>query len=94
LLLLGDPDWIRTNDPQLRRLLLYPTELRDLNLAAKIEIYHSAARKNDFIRSNSLVLHENTPRMNSNHLPINDLKKYVGKICSQPFFGTFAAAPG
>jgi hypothetical protein len=41
-----------------------------------------------------LVLHENTPRMNSNHLPINDLKKYVGKICSQPFFGTFAAAPG
>ena len=22
-----DPDWIRTNDPQLRRLLLYPTEL-------------------------------------------------------------------
>ena len=25
----SDPDWIRTNDPQLRRLLLYPTELRD-----------------------------------------------------------------
>ncbi len=24
----GDPGWIRTNDPQLRRLLLYPTELR------------------------------------------------------------------
>jgi hypothetical protein len=23
----GDPDWIRTNDPQLRRLMLYPTEL-------------------------------------------------------------------
>ena len=23
-------DWIRTNDPQLRRLLLYPTELRKL----------------------------------------------------------------
>ena len=26
----GDPDWIRTNDPQLRRLMLYPTELPDL----------------------------------------------------------------
>ncbi len=24
-----DPDWIRTNGPQLRRLLLYPAELRD-----------------------------------------------------------------
>ncbi len=24
-----DPDWTRTNDRQLRRLLLYPTELRD-----------------------------------------------------------------
>ena len=28
-LLESDPDWIRTNDPQLRRLLLYPTELPD-----------------------------------------------------------------
>jgi hypothetical protein len=26
----SDPDWIRTNDPQLRRLLLYPTELPNL----------------------------------------------------------------
>ena len=25
----SDPDWIRTNDPQLRRLMLYPTELPD-----------------------------------------------------------------
>jgi hypothetical protein len=24
----GAPWWIRTTDPQLRRLLLYPTELR------------------------------------------------------------------
>lgn len=24
-----DPDWIRTNDRQLRRLMLYPTELPD-----------------------------------------------------------------
>ena len=23
----SDPDWIRTNDPQLRRLVLYPAEL-------------------------------------------------------------------
>ena len=26
----SDPDWIRTNDPQLRRLMLYPAELQDL----------------------------------------------------------------
>jgi hypothetical protein len=26
----SDPDWIRTNDLQLRRLPLYPTELPDL----------------------------------------------------------------
>jgi hypothetical protein len=25
----SDPDWTRTNDPQLRRLMLYPTELPD-----------------------------------------------------------------
>ncbi len=28
----GAPWWIRTTDPQLRRLLLYPTELRALML--------------------------------------------------------------
>ncbi len=28
LLITRDPDWIRTNGPQLRRLLLYPAELR------------------------------------------------------------------
>lgn len=27
---LCDPDWIQTNDPQLRRLLLYSAELPDL----------------------------------------------------------------
>jgi hypothetical protein len=26
--IVGAPWWIRTTDPQLRRLLLYPTELR------------------------------------------------------------------
>ena len=26
----GDPGWIRTSDPQLRRLMLYPAELRGL----------------------------------------------------------------
>jgi hypothetical protein len=26
-----DPDWIRTNDPQLRRLMLYPAELPNLD---------------------------------------------------------------
>ena len=25
--ILREPDWIRTNDPQLRRLMLYPAEL-------------------------------------------------------------------
>ncbi len=25
----GDPEWIRTTDPQIRNLVLYPTELRD-----------------------------------------------------------------
>jgi hypothetical protein len=34
--LVSDPDWIRTNDPQLRRLMLYPTELPDRNSAANI----------------------------------------------------------
>ncbi len=32
----GDPGAIRTRDPQLRRLLLYPTELRDPNWTAKV----------------------------------------------------------
>ena len=27
---IGDPGWIRTSDPQLRRLVLYPAELRGL----------------------------------------------------------------
>jgi hypothetical protein len=27
---IGDPGWIRTSDPQLRRLMLYPAELRGL----------------------------------------------------------------
>lgn len=30
---LSDPDWIQTNDPQLRRLLLYSTELPGLAVA-------------------------------------------------------------
>src|SRR5688572_29368524 len=28
--MLGGPDWIRTSGPQFRKLMLYPTELRDL----------------------------------------------------------------
>ena len=27
----GGPDWIRTSGPQFRKLMLYPTELRDLS---------------------------------------------------------------
>ena len=34
----GDPVGIRTRDPQLRRLLLYPTELRNQFAEAKIRI--------------------------------------------------------
>ena len=34
-----DPDGARTHDPQLRRLLLYPTELLDLIEAAKIDVF-------------------------------------------------------
>ena len=33
---LSDPVWIRTKDLQLRRLLLYPTELRDRFWSAKV----------------------------------------------------------
>jgi hypothetical protein len=32
--------------------------------------------------------------MKTNPLPVSELKKYAGKICSLSFFGTFAAAPG
>ena len=32
----GDPGWIRTSDPQLRRLVLYPAELRGLALRPKV----------------------------------------------------------
>ena len=34
--LTGDPGATRTRDPQLRRLLLYPTELRDPFRTAKV----------------------------------------------------------
>lgn|GEM_PF-3429240 len=33
-----DPDWIRTNDHQLRRLMLYPAELPDHRLK-RLQIY-------------------------------------------------------
>ena len=33
---LRDPDWIQTNDPQLRRLLLYSTELPGPVAAANV----------------------------------------------------------
>ncbi len=37
---LCDPDWIRTNDPQLRRLMLYPAELPNLVLVKQgLQIY-------------------------------------------------------
>jgi hypothetical protein len=41
LLALREPDWIRTNDPQLRRLMLYPAELpvqrKCYSIAAKVK---------------------------------------------------------
>ena len=39
---IGAPYWTRTSDPQLRRLLLYPTELRAPNASIA---YRSASRK-------------------------------------------------
>ena len=44
----SDPDWIRTNDLQLRRLPLYPTELRDLwiNKGAKIIFFSLQTKTN------------------------------------------------
>ena len=39
---LCDPGAIRTRDPQLRRLLLYPAELRDQNEGAKVRIYEQS----------------------------------------------------
>ena len=41
-----DLDWIRTNDPQLRRLMLYPTELPDQSefWAANISLYTEKMR--------------------------------------------------
>ena len=33
---IGDPDWIQTNDPKLRRFVLYSAELPGLLEAAKI----------------------------------------------------------
>jgi hypothetical protein len=44
-----DPDRIRTCDPQLRRLLLYPTELPDLLRAAKLR-KNLCNRKYDEVR--------------------------------------------
>ena len=38
--ILGDPDWIRTNDLLLRRQLLYPAELRDQFFIESLQIYN------------------------------------------------------
>ena len=35
----GDPERIRTSDPQLRRLLLYPAELRDRQVILYIFLF-------------------------------------------------------
>src|SRR4030042_6540822 len=40
LFILGDSGAIRTPDPQLRRLLLYPTELRNQNQDANLYGFH------------------------------------------------------
>lgn len=42
----GTPEWIRTTGPQLRRLLLYPAELRAHNRTSKIRVF---LQKNKFI---------------------------------------------
>ena len=35
----GDPERIRTSDPQLRRLLLYPAELRDQSIVSLYSVF-------------------------------------------------------
>jgi len=53
-----DPGGIRTHDPQLRRLLLYPAELRGLNRAAKLEKFKlltripAIAENSNFVKRN------------------------------------------
>ena len=37
---LSDSDWIRTNDPQLRRLLLYPAELRNQLTLSSLKVFY------------------------------------------------------
>jgi hypothetical protein len=32
---ISDPDWIQTNDPKLRRFVLYSAELPDLHVSVK-----------------------------------------------------------
>ena len=41
LILLGDPGRIRTCDPQLRRLVLYPAELRGLDCLSFTRVAHA-----------------------------------------------------
>lgn len=38
---MSDPDWIQTNGPQLRRLLLYSTELQDQPISKYTKIYQA-----------------------------------------------------
>src|ERR1700761_885869 len=49
----GAPWWIRTTDPQLRRLLLYPTELRALRRRFAVNSYspYKTGRTQDTITS-------------------------------------------
>ena len=49
---IGDPGWIRTSDPLLRRQMLYPTELRDRVAISAIEPFiRSRPRARDSSRS-------------------------------------------
>ena len=50
VLFLSDPGGIRTHDPQLRRLLLYPAELLDqLSMSETCSIVISWRKGNDFL---------------------------------------------
>lgn len=40
-----DPGGVRTHDPQIRNLLLYPTELPDLLSAAKVMYFYNFPKK-------------------------------------------------
>ena len=67
---LSIPDWIRTNDPQLRRLLLYPTELR------RHFCTEDGSRTHTSLTAQRIL--------SPSCLPFHHLGKYLIPICQRP----------